>query len=324
MPAMIAIAIHTAGALGKLFSEVAEAADLRPVEGLASTGAAWAQRMALAVMPQVAPNWLSYALPRFEINIRASAILGFVGAGGIGYELRNAMTFGQGRFDQAAISLAVRDHRGGGPGGEPDAPAPGRGGGAVTAAPHRRCLTRRRSRCAPSRAGGAWLWRCRSCSWPTSPTCSSRLKPQRRRLALVGRAGEERQHLAGGRTTGRAQVGLKPNAPAQGVVGGPGGHKAPRPAPADHQPLGREPRQRVAHRVPVQRKAAGEGGLGRQPVPRAKAPAREIVAQRVRDAGAQAASFGHHSSVIDLLHSGRLPFTALSSRRARASPGRAS
>ncbi len=107
VPAMIAIAIHTAGALGKLFSKVAEAADLRPVEGLAPTGAAWAQRMALAVMPQVAPNWLSYALPRFEINIRASAILGFVGAGGIGYELRNAMTFGQGRFDQAAISLLL-------------------------------------------------------------------------------------------------------------------------------------------------------------------------------------------------------------------------
>ena len=58
--------------------------------------------MALAVVPQVAPNWLSYALLRFEINVRASAILGFVGAGGIGYDLRNAMTFGQGRFDTAA------------------------------------------------------------------------------------------------------------------------------------------------------------------------------------------------------------------------------
>lgn len=102
VPAMIAIAIHTAGALGKLFSEVAEAVDPRPVEGLASTGATWGQRMALAVVPQVAPNWLSYALLRFEINVRASAILGFVGAGGIGYDLRNAMTFGQGKFDVAA------------------------------------------------------------------------------------------------------------------------------------------------------------------------------------------------------------------------------
>ena len=102
VPAMIAIAIHTAGALGKLFSEVTEAVDLKPVEGLASTGATWGQRMALAVLPQVAPNWLSYALLRLELNVRASAILGFVGAGGIGYDLRNAMTFGQGRFDVAA------------------------------------------------------------------------------------------------------------------------------------------------------------------------------------------------------------------------------
>ncbi|GFE49614.1 phosphonate ABC transporter, permease protein PhnE [Roseobacter cerasinus] len=101
VPAMIAIAIHTAGALGKMFSEVAENADLKPVEGLASTGATWSQRMVLGVLPQVAPNYISYALLRFEINIRASAILGFVGAGGLGYELRNAMAWGPGRFDEA-------------------------------------------------------------------------------------------------------------------------------------------------------------------------------------------------------------------------------
>lgn len=104
VPAMIAIALHTAGALGKLFSEVTENVDLKPVEGLQSVGANWWQRMLLGVVPQVAPNYLSYALMRFEINIRASAILGFVGAGGIGYELKNAMTFGTGRFD---ISAAI-------------------------------------------------------------------------------------------------------------------------------------------------------------------------------------------------------------------------
>ena len=102
VPAMIAIALHTAGALGKLYSEVNENADLKPVEGLSSVGATWSQKMLLGVVPQVAPNYLSYALLRFEINIRASAILGFVGAGGIGYELRNSMTWGQGRFDEAA------------------------------------------------------------------------------------------------------------------------------------------------------------------------------------------------------------------------------
>ncbi|WP_138423757.1 phosphonate ABC transporter, permease protein PhnE [Maritimibacter alexandrii] len=102
VPAMIAIAFHTSGALGKLFSEVNENADLKPIEGLASVGATWGQRMWLGVVPQVAPNYFSYALLRFEINIRASAILGFVGAGGIGYELKNAMSWGQGRFDEAA------------------------------------------------------------------------------------------------------------------------------------------------------------------------------------------------------------------------------
>lgn len=108
VPAVIAIALHTGGALGKLFSEVAENADLKPVEGLASVGANWSQRMWLGVMPQVAPNWLSYALLRFEINVRASAILGFVGEGGIGHDLKLAMQWGQGRYDEVvAIFLLL-------------------------------------------------------------------------------------------------------------------------------------------------------------------------------------------------------------------------
>ncbi len=107
VPAVIAIAIHTAGAIGKLFSEVAENADLKPVEGLQSVGANWTQRILLGVIPQVAPNFVSYALLRFEINIRASAILGFVGAGGIGYELRNSMSWGPGRFDEAAAIFVL-------------------------------------------------------------------------------------------------------------------------------------------------------------------------------------------------------------------------
>jgi len=108
VPAVIAIALHTGGALGKLFSEVAENADLKPVEGLASVGATWGQRMWLGVIPQVAPNWLSYALLRFEINVRASAILGFVGEGGIGHDLKLAMQWGQGRYDKVvAIFLLL-------------------------------------------------------------------------------------------------------------------------------------------------------------------------------------------------------------------------
>ena len=101
IPAIVAISFHTAGALGKLFSEVNENVDLKPLDGLGSTGASWSQKMFFGVIPQVLPNYLSYGLLRFEINIRASAILGFVGAGGIGYELRNTMTWGQGKYDNA-------------------------------------------------------------------------------------------------------------------------------------------------------------------------------------------------------------------------------
>lgn len=100
VPAVIAIAFHTGGALGKLFSEVGENADLKPIEGLTSVGATWGQKMWLGVIPQVAPNWLSYTMLRFEINVRASAILGFVGEGGIGHDLKLAMQWGQGRYDQ--------------------------------------------------------------------------------------------------------------------------------------------------------------------------------------------------------------------------------
>ncbi|KFI26498.1 phosphonate ABC transporter, permease protein PhnE [Paenirhodobacter enshiensis] len=107
VPAMLAITLHTFGALGKLFAEVNENADPRPVEGLASVGAGWVQRMWFAVVPQVAPNWLSYALLRLEINVRASAILGFVGAGGIGYDLKVAIGWGQGRYDAAAAIFVL-------------------------------------------------------------------------------------------------------------------------------------------------------------------------------------------------------------------------
>jgi len=108
VPAVIAIAFHTGGALGKLFSEVGENADLKPIEGLASVGATWGQKMWLGVIPQVAPNWLSYTLLRFEINVRASAILGFVGEGGIGHDLKLAMQWGQGKYDQVvAIFLLL-------------------------------------------------------------------------------------------------------------------------------------------------------------------------------------------------------------------------
>lgn len=84
---IVAIAIHSTGALGKLFSEVNENASMRAVEGIRSTGGDWFQEIRYGLLPQVLPNFLSYTLWRLEINIRSSSIIGFVGGGGIGEEL---------------------------------------------------------------------------------------------------------------------------------------------------------------------------------------------------------------------------------------------
>jgi phosphonate transport system permease protein len=91
LPGVLAIAIHTLGALGKLFSEVVENIDMKPVEGLTSTGASWVETIRFAVVPQVLSNFTSYALLRFEINVRGAAVMGFVGAGGIGQDLIEAV-----------------------------------------------------------------------------------------------------------------------------------------------------------------------------------------------------------------------------------------
>jgi phosphonate transport system permease protein len=87
MAGVLAIAIHSTGALGKLFAEIVENADMKPVEGVRSTGASWLSCMRFAVLPQVVAGYASYALLRFEINVREASVMGFVGAGGIGQEL---------------------------------------------------------------------------------------------------------------------------------------------------------------------------------------------------------------------------------------------
>jgi phosphonate transport system permease protein len=87
MAGVLAIAIHSTGALGKQFSEIVENADMKPVEGVRSTGANWLASMRFAVLPQVTAGYASYALLRFEINVREASVMGFVGAGGIGQEL---------------------------------------------------------------------------------------------------------------------------------------------------------------------------------------------------------------------------------------------
>ncbi len=90
--AIAAVAIHTIGALGKLFYEVVENADMKPDEGLRAVGASWIERVRFGMVPQVLPNFVSYALLRTEINVRASTIIGAVGGGGIGETFRRSLS----------------------------------------------------------------------------------------------------------------------------------------------------------------------------------------------------------------------------------------
>src|ERR1700746_1794105 len=106
MAGVLAIAIHSTGALGKVVSEILDNADMKPVEGVRSTGASWNSCMRFAVLPQVIAGFASYTLLRFEINVREASVMGFVGAGGIGQELVVAIR----KFyysDVSAILLAI-------------------------------------------------------------------------------------------------------------------------------------------------------------------------------------------------------------------------
>ena len=94
IPAIMAVSIHTIGALGKLFYEVVENADMKPDEGLRAAGGNWVERVRFGMVPQVLPNFASYALLRLEINVRASTIIGAVGGGGIGELLRLSISQG--------------------------------------------------------------------------------------------------------------------------------------------------------------------------------------------------------------------------------------
>jgi phosphonate transport system permease protein len=84
---VLAIGIHSFGTLGKQFTEVLENIDMNPVEGVRSAGGRFVDAVRFGALPQVLPNLASYTLLRFEINVRASSIVGFVGAGGIGQDL---------------------------------------------------------------------------------------------------------------------------------------------------------------------------------------------------------------------------------------------
>lgn len=103
---VMALAVHTTGVLAKLFSEAVEAMDPGPVEGVRATGARRLHEVVWGVIPQVGPLWTSYALYRFESNVRSATILGLIGAGGIGqllFEQIRSFQYGK----TAAILLII-------------------------------------------------------------------------------------------------------------------------------------------------------------------------------------------------------------------------
>jgi phosphonate transport system permease protein len=84
---ILAIGIHTFGTLGKLFTEAIENIDMKPVEGVHSTGSRFIETVRFGALPQVMSSFASYTLLRFEINVRSGSVVGMVGAGGIGQDL---------------------------------------------------------------------------------------------------------------------------------------------------------------------------------------------------------------------------------------------
>jgi phosphonate transport system permease protein len=99
----LAIAFRSIGFVGKLFGEALEESSRGPVEALTAAGAPWPSVFLKAYWPQVQPAFWSIALFRWDINIRESAVLGLVGAGGIGIALDAAMTLLY--WDQVAVVL---------------------------------------------------------------------------------------------------------------------------------------------------------------------------------------------------------------------------
>jgi phosphonate transport system permease protein len=105
---VLALWVHTTGVLAKLFSEAVEAIDPQPVEGIRATGANPLHEILYGVIPQVLPLWISYALYRFESNVRSASVVGMVGAGGIGMVLWDVIRgFQYGQTAAVLILLVV-------------------------------------------------------------------------------------------------------------------------------------------------------------------------------------------------------------------------
>jgi phosphonate transport system permease protein len=105
---MLALAVHTVAALAKLYSEVIEGIDPGPIEAMQVTGANWLQVVRYGVVPQIVPPFTAFTIYRWDINVRASTIIGFVGGGGIGFFLVQWINLGDYRAVSACfLSILV-------------------------------------------------------------------------------------------------------------------------------------------------------------------------------------------------------------------------
>ncbi len=105
---VIAISLHTIAALAKLYSEVIEGIDPGPLEAIRAVGGTWLQMVRYGVVPQIVPPFASFTLFRWDINVRTSTIIGFVGGGGIGFYLYQWIIKGDYRAVSASfIAIAV-------------------------------------------------------------------------------------------------------------------------------------------------------------------------------------------------------------------------
>jgi phosphonate transport system permease protein len=102
-PGTLALAVHSTGILGKLYSETLEAVPSRPVEALRATGASALQTFLFGRLPQAMSGFTSLTLYQWECNIRSATILGFVGAGGIGQQILVSMNL----FDYPKVATLV-------------------------------------------------------------------------------------------------------------------------------------------------------------------------------------------------------------------------
>jgi phosphonate transport system permease protein len=103
---VLALALHTTGVLGRLFAEALENAPPLPEQALRASGAGAVTAFAYGTLPGVAAQWVAYTLYRWEMNIRMAAVLGFVGAGGLGQMLYFHLSLFQ-QHQSAAVLLAM-------------------------------------------------------------------------------------------------------------------------------------------------------------------------------------------------------------------------